>query len=542
MGGTGTWDASDTTHWSATSGGAGGQSVPIAADTVTLDGSSGGGTITVNTDFSVTSVTMGAFTGTLDFSVNNNSPTMQTFSYTGTGTRTLSMGNGTWSITGNNTTIWSGGTSTNLVFNANGATINCTYSGATGTRTFTGHNTAVGNMPNVKISAGTDTFGLGITVNAPAMDIDWTGFSGTASSVGGSPVFMGNYTSSGTMTYATSGQAFTYVGTTTKNFTSNGLVLVGKPLTINGTGTLQLADTLSINANLTLTAGGFNANNKNVTCASFSSSNSNIRSLTMGSGTWTLTGTGTVWNITTATNMTFLAGTSTILANNASASSKTFAFNAMTYNNLLLSGAGTGAFILGVSTVTTTFNNIAVDTPPHTVQVFAGKTLNVSSITWSGTVGNLNTFQSTTNGVAWNLVDTAGTNAQDYISLQDSNASGGALFYAGSHSTNGSGNSGWIFTDPIVAGQNAHHDQNRVTTLLGASAADGKSSLNVYVNPSNHALKVDDSTAGSDQGGINASRDQNFVPVIMATSSADGITAIEVYVSASTNALLVNSS
>ena len=35
VGGTGTWDASDTTHWAATSGGAGGQSVPGSSDSVT---------------------------------------------------------------------------------------------------------------------------------------------------------------------------------------------------------------------------------------------------------------------------------------------------------------------------------------------------------------------------------------------------------------------------------------------------------------------------------------------------------------------------
>jgi hypothetical protein len=52
VGGTGTWDAADTTHWAATSGGAGGQSVPGAGDAVTFDGASGGGTVTVNADIS----------------------------------------------------------------------------------------------------------------------------------------------------------------------------------------------------------------------------------------------------------------------------------------------------------------------------------------------------------------------------------------------------------------------------------------------------------------------------------------------------------
>lgn len=123
VGGTGTWDAATTTHWAATTGGAGGQSVPGSADTVTLDGASGGGTVTVSTDFSVTSLTCGAFTGTLTLATNNNNPTMQTFSCSGAGTRTLSMGNGTWTITGTSGTVWDCGTTTGFTLNANSSTL-----------------------------------------------------------------------------------------------------------------------------------------------------------------------------------------------------------------------------------------------------------------------------------------------------------------------------------------------------------------------------------------------------------------------------------
>jgi len=166
VGGTATWNASTTTNWSATSGGAGGQSVPGASDTVTFDASSGGGTVTVGTGYnpSVTSITMGAFTGTLDFSAFNNSPTMQTFDCSGTGVRTLNMGSGTWTITGNNATIWTIITATNLTLNVGTSTINCTYSGGTGTRTLAGNNgTGGASCYNLSISAGTDI-------------VTWTGF------------------------------------------------------------------------------------------------------------------------------------------------------------------------------------------------------------------------------------------------------------------------------------------------------------------------------------------------------------------------------
>lgn len=123
VGGTGSWDAADTTHWSATSGGGGGASVPSASDDVTLDASSGGGTVTITASVSVVSITAGAFTGTL----NTNGQTVAVsgaFSISGTGTRTITLGAsaitcGTWTAT----------TTTNLTFNANTSTI--TQTGAT---------------------------------------------------------------------------------------------------------------------------------------------------------------------------------------------------------------------------------------------------------------------------------------------------------------------------------------------------------------------------------------------------------------------------
>ena len=48
--GSGTWDSANTANWAATSGGAGGASIPTSADTVTFDANSGGCTVsgTVN--------------------------------------------------------------------------------------------------------------------------------------------------------------------------------------------------------------------------------------------------------------------------------------------------------------------------------------------------------------------------------------------------------------------------------------------------------------------------------------------------------------
>jgi len=122
VGGAGDWDVSTTTHWSDSSGGAGGQSVPGSSDTAIFDAASGGGTVTPNYNLSVVSITMGAFTGTLDFSANNNSPTLATFSCNGTGTRTLKMGTGTFTLTGVSD-VWIMNTVTNLTLDAGQSTI-----------------------------------------------------------------------------------------------------------------------------------------------------------------------------------------------------------------------------------------------------------------------------------------------------------------------------------------------------------------------------------------------------------------------------------
>jgi hypothetical protein len=143
-----TWDASSTAMWSASSGGATGASVPGPSDTVTLDAATCVGgttcTITVNTNPSITTLTMGACTAStagciLDFSVNNNSLTVSSIiSITGTGTRTLKMGSGTFTLSNNNANIWDATTVTNLTLNAGTSTIQINDAANGNTATFVG--------------------------------------------------------------------------------------------------------------------------------------------------------------------------------------------------------------------------------------------------------------------------------------------------------------------------------------------------------------------------------------------------------------------
>lgn len=138
----------------------------------------------------------------------------------------------------------------------------------------------------------------------------------------------------------------------------------------------------------------------------------------MGSQIITIGGAGNVWNIMGA--LVLMPGTSTIKITNASSGAKTFAGNGLTYNNLWITGVGTGQYTISGNN---TFNDFKVDTPPHTVNFTANSITTIQTFTVNGTAGNLMTLQSTVSGTAWYLVKSAvGTISCDYLSLQDSHA------------------------------------------------------------------------------------------------------------------------
>lgn len=63
--------------------------------------------------------------------------------------------------------------------------------------------------------------------------------------------------------------------------------------------------------------------------------------------------------------------------------------------------------------------------------------------------GSLVTLRSNNTGVQRKISKLTGVIGVDYFDLKDSQALGGATFYAGSNSTDSGNNTGWIFTDPI---------------------------------------------------------------------------------------------
>ncbi len=139
FGGTGTLDlATDSGHWGNATGGPTCSCEPISSNILTFDGSSGAGTVTVaigGGTLTAGGITMSAFTGTLDFAANDNNvhisgATSAGFLNSGAATRTVSMGDGTWTVdsTGGNPWLVGGA---GLTFNQNAFTLVMNLTGVT---------------------------------------------------------------------------------------------------------------------------------------------------------------------------------------------------------------------------------------------------------------------------------------------------------------------------------------------------------------------------------------------------------------------------
>ena len=316
--------------------------------------------------------------------------------------------------------------------------VTCSYAGAVGTRTL---NITGTSYPLVSVTAGSDI--VTFTASNRVGGLNFTGFSGTLANVA---VFIyGNVTFSTGMTVGAGFGAMTFAATSgTQDLTSNGKTL-DFPVTVNGVGgTTRLQDALTTGTDrtLTLTNGTFNANNQNVTLTTFSSSNTNVRTIALGSGTWTVNGSGdSAWNCAIASSL-IVTGTGKITLTSASA--KTFnsggsSGTSTSWPILENSGAGELA-ILGTNSFTTIQNSVA----PTAFSFPSFNTTTVTNFNVNGTAGNLVTIDSTSSGTRATLSKSSGAVSAAYLSIKDSNATGGATWSA-SNSVDAGNNLGWLF-------------------------------------------------------------------------------------------------
>lgn len=293
------------------------------------------------------------------------------------------------------------------------------------------------------VSAGLHT----VSNDMPRMgrSIDWTGATTSpvfTQNTSGMSVF-GSYTliSAMTHTWTQSGQ---FRGSGSYTITSAGKSYNGGTVTIAAIGgTYTLQDSLSTNNQLLLQGGTFAANGFNVSATNVVDNNISVGvTVNMGSGTWTLTGNGSFWWSISA-SATVNSNTSTLVFTGST--NNTFDTRGKTFNNLTITGTG-------VTTISGSGSfNVVTLTGTKTVTLVASTNTTITTLNAVGSAGNIITINSSIAGTFATIKMSTGVVACDYLSLKDNHATNGATFYAGSHSTDVSGNSGWIFSDPVKA-------------------------------------------------------------------------------------------
>lgn len=301
-------------------------------------------------------------------------------------------------------------------------------------------------------SAGSKT----VTVDMPrfAKSTTWTGVTNTPTftlSQAGQTIY-GSITLVTGMNLTTT-QTLIFEGRGASTLTNAGKSFASNVTTNMIGGSLTLADALTLTGATTLThtSGTFDAATFNVTVPAFNSNGAATRTLTMGTvgttNTWTCNSTGTVFN-TAAGGLTLNCGSSVIAITDTSSSSKTVSGSGKTYNDLNITGSGTGAIIIQNNN---TWRTITVGAP-KTLSFTSTSNNTIKRLIAMGSTGNVITINATTGASAATITQAAGNTAGDWLSIQDITFTGGGMFYAGYNSTSVSGNSGITFK--VISGAN----------------------------------------------------------------------------------------
>ena len=378
------------------------------------------------------------------------------FSSNNSNTRVLNFGTGAITLTAATAvTAWTTATVTNLTVSGT-PIVNTTGGGATIKTINTGVLSEANSISfNLQNSAGTVLF----TSTNVVKNLTLNGAFTLTNIV---ITIYGNLTYTASTTLSAGTNAWTFGATSSKTITSS--ATLDFPLTFNGVaGTWVLGANLTMGSTRTLTHanGTIDLNGKTLTVGTAYTTATGTKNLTFNAGTLICpTAAATAFNNAVPTGYTTTAGTGTGFISMTAATAKSFVGGGSTFN-CTLSQDGAGALTI---TDANTFGNIRNTTQPVTISFTAATTTTfLNGFALSGTAGNLVTINSAT-AATHTLSKTTGTISGDYLSITNSTATGGALWYAGTHSTDGGGNTGWIFTAPNYG----------LTALNGTYAVTGK--------------------------------------------------------------------
>lgn len=204
--------------------------------------------------------------------------------------------------------------------------------------------------------------------------------------------------------------------------------------------------------------------------------------LALGTSAISLTSTAAT-NVLLRTNSAVItAGAATVSITTASANTRTIyigsaALASVTVNYTV--AGSTGALALGlVSGNGQSFGalNFSDASNARTLVIQEGVAQTFGTFNVSGTAGKLMSVTSRVPGSTATISKASGTVSSDYLTIQDSTATGGAVWYAGVHSTSVSNNTGWLFgNNGAEAGTSAGTSAAagtaaRTRAVVGASA------------------------------------------------------------------------
>ena len=506
-GGTGNWNS--TTNWSATTGGASGASVPSTSDTATYDASSGAGTATLDISPTVQTLTMTGFTGTLAFGTNTISLNSTGSVFTGattmtvTGTPQIICTNSSATSRTINTTAVTEANSISFRITAGTGVLTLTagfildldftdgtnptgFAGSLGSTTVTVYGnfkastgmtvTAGGGVFTFAATSGTKTITTaGVTFDRPftfngvggtfqLQDALTSGATRTATHTNGT-LDLNNFTlTTGFFSSSNSNTRVLAFGTGKIVITGNNTTVcstnTGTGLTVTGSKRIELSysggvGTRAISGATTATGiEGTNLLDYFVTAGTDILNFNGARSYgtidfsNSGTSTFTTPGSFTNAAIDVFGNLTLnstmvVSGGTNIVDMLATSGTKTITTAGqtldfpVTFNGVGGTFAFQDALTLG-STRTLTMTN-------GTLQLKSGTTNTVGAFATSGTT--LKFLTSTTPGTQATISQSTGTVSVNYLTIQDSNATGGATFNAiNSTNVNAGNNLGWIFS------------------------------------------------------------------------------------------------
>ena len=284
-----------------------------------------------------------------------------------------------------------------------------------------------------------------VTIDMPRIGKSIT-FTGTPTvTLNNSTEIYGSLTIASGATWTGAAYVLYFRGRGSYTITTNGVSLTNRIRLYNPNGTITLGSALvSTSISISAFEGGFNDGGYPLTLSSVGRSLSLTSTITL-SNVVTLNGTTAItkWNMASTTGLTFIAGTSTIILTSSLTNAQIFAGGGLIYNHVRVEGAG--AYTLTI-TGDNTFEKLRNDSS------VAVKTILLTP-TSTQTIRNLQVFSSAANVAVFNTGGAAATiqKHRGYCELNHVNltaivATEKYRYYAGNNSTDGGGNTNWIFT------------------------------------------------------------------------------------------------